>query len=105
MYGEMTAPQFLQEFCLSQTVNLGSLTQGGFLADEQSYRQVQSSLARRQSRFDGFRQSQLHGERVNLISAFRKVGIDSEECIRSQGVQVEVLQDATCIQMMRDFYQ
>jgi cytosine deaminase len=26
-----------------------------------------------------------------------------EEYVRSQGVQVEVLKDPTCIQMMRDF--
>ena len=26
-----------------------------------------------------------------------------EEYVRSQGVQVEVLQDPTCIQLMRDF--
>jgi cytosine deaminase len=28
-----------------------------------------------------------------------------EEYVRSQGVQVEVLQDPTCIQVMRDFIQ
>jgi cytosine deaminase len=28
-----------------------------------------------------------------------------EEYVRSQGVKVEVLQDATCIRLMRDFIQ
>ena len=72
VHGNVPRTQFLLERRLRQPGNFRRLAKRRFFRNKQANRQMQGSLARRQRRLDGFGQSQLHDQSMNLNRWFRK---------------------------------